>query len=298
MTNQNTLSALAPNASKLLSLADKNNSEKPEVVFSEHAIYRLKYGRDIRQINEGEGDLTRTIPIMRYRYRLQTEEEIVRLQLAYHMIHAKFSQYTPRSRRVELANDHRHKDKTGAVCVYVAGMITDFALGPNGRLGRICLISPTVLRDPRKFSGKPIDSHLWLRADRLHVFGDYGDPDDDDPNLHGQVDNPSGDINIGDTVVLAGRLHVYTDSHGVRRIGIGEWSPLGRSLLYSFADKDLRDTVHHVPRHKVKHLRLLKIESDGTPLWADPHMLEQELRRCRRMYPSSADEMHLTQEIK
>ncbi|MBT1162566.1 hypothetical protein [Bifidobacterium sp. SO1] len=193
-----------------------------------------------------------------------------------------------------MINQHTHKDKTGAICAYINGLVTDYALTPDGKLGRICLTSPGITDNPFYPNVKhPFDSHLWLRADLLDVMGDYADPADPNPEIHNQTDDHSGCLYIGDLLVIAARINSYR-SHGRRKLGVGEWTPLGRSLQYGFTGVDNRTKVKAVPMHLIKHMRVLKLTKDGTPLWADAHMLEREIARWKKQFPDSADEMRVT----
>ena len=98
-------------------------------------------------------------------------------------------------------------------------------------------------------------------------------------------------------MTIAAQINTYVDSQGRKRLGVGEWSPLFAALIYGYTGADGRSVYKHVPVHLLKHLRLLKIESNGTARWADAHMLACEVENAERRYPKSAGEMRLTHDI-
>ena len=285
-------------ANRLLPLT-KQPKEPPRITGDPHALYRLFTGYDFVELEEGEDDYSQRTPIMTYRRRIQTEEAALRLQLTYHTLHQRFAMYTPYSQRLDLVNNHTHKDRLGNLCVYVRGLVTDYAVMPHTGISRICLISPTIVDNPRSLDTDttPIDSHIWLRADRLDLTGDYTDPSDPDPRLHCEARTSGGDIRIGDLLTVAGRVNAYTDEHGRRRLGVGEWTPLSSTLLYEHSHKDGSITIRHVPRHLLKHMRILKITGSTKPLWADAHMLDREIIRWQRKYPQQASQMRISLDV-
>lgn len=296
MSDKNPLLALSGNiGDRFVKLSQQK--QEPDIWYSERSLYKLRFGMDFHEYQEGEEETSEMAPILTMRHRIKTREEALKLQLSYRTLHTRFAKRTPYSQRLELAHGATHKDKTGAVCAYIVGLVTDFATFADGRLARICLTSPFLVEKPGMANGKPFDSHIWLHVDRLHVDGDYADPADPDPRVHNQNQDLSGVIHIGELLTVAARINTYVDSQGRKRLGAGEWSPLTAALIYGYTGADGRSLYKHVPMHLLKHLRLLKIESDGTARWADPHMLTCEVENAERKYPKSAGEMRLTHDV-
>lgn len=281
---------------RILRLAGTPQS-RPEITYTDQVLYKVIYGTGFVEEQDGCKDLTEQVPLMRYRRRLNTRTDALRLQLIYQTLHQRFGAITPYSQRLKLIQDCRYKDTTGALCTYVTGMVTDFE-PVAGTIGRICLISPTVSNTASNPGTDPIDSHLWLMADQLDLDHDYTNPADQTPGLRNPGDPMGGDIRIGDMLTVAARINAYTDSHGRRRLGVGEWTPLCRSLLYVYEDADQRLTVRFVPRHLMKHLRIIRFQPDGTPQWANPHMLTRETERWHRKYPDATSQLKLTHDVK
>lgn len=294
MSDKNPLLALSGNiGNRLVKLSQQK--QEPDIRYSERSLYKLRFGMDFHEYQEGEEETSEMVPILTMRHRIKTREEALKLQLSYRTLHTRFAKRTPYSQRLELAHGMTHKDKTGAVCAYIVGFVTGFATFADDRLARICLTSPFLVEEPGIANGKPFDSHIWLRVDRFHVDGDYADPTVPDPRVHNQ--DLSGVIHIGELLTIAAQINTYVDSQGRKRLGVGEWSPLVAALIYGYKGADGRSVYKHVPAHLLKHLRLLKIESNGTARWADAHMLACEVENAERRYPKSAGGMRLTHDI-
>lgn len=269
------------------------SAQPPLIGITEHAAWRLALNGDCREIREGQQRTSQYIPLASLRRRIRTVDDATRLQLVYHTMYSRFAGYEPATRRLDLIHGPTHSDPTGALCAYLTGLVVDVADNGNGETGRICLESPTMTSTPYRFEGTPIDTHLWLHANGLHPDGDYADANDPDPRLREGYEN--GDrIAVGDMLVIAARLHAYTDTRGRKRLGVGEWRPLGCSMYYGLTDGDGRDTIRFVPRHLVQRLTVLAFDADGMPRWSDPLALHRELDEYADRWPDLGRDLRIS----
>lgn len=232
-------------------------------------------------------------PIVALRRRTRTLDDAVRLQLVNRALSDRFAKYTPPSRRLGMLGRHTFQDRTGAKAAYISGLVVDFSISKTGRLSRICLLSPSTTDTAGMFPTRPFDSHIWLMADDMDACGDYGDATDDNPTVHGQASDHSGEIHLGEMLCIAARLRAYRDKHGRRRIDVGEWAPLAASCLYLLRHSDGGLSLKHVPSHLMRSMRLVRIGEDGTPDWADPIALAGEVERWERMWPAASTDLRL-----
>lgn len=288
---------LSATVHRLTSLSQGSSAE-PVIRYSDHAAYRQACNMDFQELQEGEQDPITCAPLISYRQRLKTEQDIIRLQLSYRTTHLRFARWTQTNQRIDLINRHTHKDATGAVCAYIGGLVTDFSMNADGSMARICLLAPNVTDDPRRPNmWNSVDSHLWLRANMLRVNGDFYDKKRSQQVKNRKNTDQSGAVYIGDYLMVAAQIMAY-ETHGRRRLGVGLWTPTGHSLMYGFTGVDNHTRLKHVPQHLLKHMRVLKITRDGIPLWADPSQLTAEIARWERKFPEAAGELSLMRDVR
>lgn len=208
--------AAACNISRMLDLAKKPAS-KTVLYEDENLRLKTKYGRPVVSCDDRSVNYGRVNPFLTVDSRVRSEEDAVRLQLNYLTMYERFAEITPASRRTRLLDGCTYKDDTGALCTYVSGYVCGFRREGN-RITRICLMSPAADSRCRLPTSKPVDTHLWLLVDRLRKGIDLCNPIE-----HWEaLPKREASIHIGEMFVAAGRLRTYTDSHGRRRLGIGE----------------------------------------------------------------------------
>lgn len=256
----------------------------------------LGEGTPLRE-SDGDEDFRVKPPIIATRHRVNTVEDAIRLQLINRALADRFAKYTPSSRRLAMLDQHTFCDGTGAKCAYISGLVTGFSTSANGRLSRICLLSPTVNQNVGGIPVRAFDSHIWLMSGDMDACGDYGDVESDDPVGHNRMPDHSGELHIGDTLCIAARLRAYTDKHGRRRLGVGEWTPLIAACLYLLRRRDGDLALKHVPTHLMRQMRVLNIEADGTPHWADPTDLTEEIGRWEAEFPAASSQLRLYKRI-
>lgn len=279
--------ASAGNISRILDLANK---PAPKTILYEDEDLRLKtkYGQPVmscenRSINYGQIN-----PFLTVDSRVRSEQDAVRLQLNYLTMYERFAEMTPAIRRTRLLDGCTYKDNTGALCTYVSGYVCDFRQEGN-RITRICLMSPVADSRCRFPTSKPVDTHLWLWVNRLRKGVDLCNPIEHWETLPKR----EGSIHIGEMFVAAGRLRSYTDSHGRRRLGIGEWHPASNILPYAIKGADGSLRAKYVPRHLIRHMTVARFHSDDSAEWADADELADEICHWKSMYPESAEGLDL-----
>lgn len=199
------------------------------------------------------------VPLMARRVR--RADDAARLQASYVADQRRYAARNPGSQRLGLV-DAAVPDGSGALTVTMTGVLADWhqhAL--NDQVDRVLLATPTAWRE----DGSPVvvDSHVWLRADRLTGV-----------ESHPLV------LHAGETILLVARLHAYRDAHGNRRLGLGEWTPTRAALRYGLR-VDGRVGARTVPPALVHRFELARIDPDGMTSWADAPALDAEYERFR-----------------
>lgn len=271
---ETTLMAGPDMARRLLRKADGTDHARPDIIVSGRALGILRDHTDYMEVGDGQADTSLHSPLVAVRSRVRTSDEATLMRLRYLRIYRNLAAYTPCNRRLDLLARRTHTDRYGTVCVYLSGVVVDWRETSDGRIARVCLMSPSVTDRGDRASFHPIDSHLWLMGDLLRTKdADYLATDDP---LRG-VPRTDGALHLGDTVVIAARLRSYVDAHGRRRFGIGEWTPLTRGLLYGLTYKDGAVRSRCAPKHLSDQLTVLKVRADGEAWWRDPAELQAEL---------------------
>lgn len=265
----------------------------PAIHVSPSTDISLREGVTWRERRPGTADATGGVPLLGIRGRVDSVERALQLQLAYHTTAARLVARTPPSQRLNLT-DWAWRDTTGALCAFVSGIVTA-TREHDGRLGRLMLLSPFITPGPVDLGEvRVFDSHLWLRTDLADTSPMPRLRPADPALMWPHVDSPAGRVALGDLVTCAARLGAYVDRKGRKRLGVAEWKPFSRSLLYWSMDADGRYRMRAVPRHLVTDgLTVLDVDGDGVARWADPERLDGTLDGLGARWPFVADRMAL-----
>lgn len=289
---QNPLTSV--NGKRFLELATEKPAE-PNITYEPELYLSLQAGRAMTFAKEKGDDYSTIAPVLSLERRIQTEQDAVKAQLAYLTMFDRYAARTPYNQRLKLIQQNRYKDKTGVLCTYVSGYVVDWR-EQDGRITRICLMSPLVSSRYRSSTVTPVDSHLWLWTNLNHPEKDYTNPIDRVRNPRRKPPKnmkPTTELKLGDFLMIAGQVQAYTDSQGRRRLGIGEWNGQSRCLLYSYEMADGRSRGLTVPRHLMKHMTIATFDENGYARWADPWKLRDEVDHWKREYPGASSEMQI-----
>lgn len=256
---------------RILDLANIRNQPE-EIGLPLTTLYKMRYGTDCRivkgyVVNDGER------PLVPSASRMKTDEDVALLQADYVLTHRRNSIHTPSSKRLKLLGKRSYVDPSGARAAYVSGFVVDFHYS-QGRIDRICLASPALQRDPfsMTFDEPPVDSHIWLKVSNMDAHAPTERPADS--AMCNNIDM-SGEIHMGDWLLIAGRISPYRDRKGMLRLGIGTWKA-GRAItMYTTGNIKLRPRI--VPGHLHHSMTVVSFDRAGRATWADPFALRREV---------------------
>ncbi|MBT1164555.1 hypothetical protein [Bifidobacterium felsineum] len=247
------------------------------------AYTRLKTGRSLEPVREHRYEATGHCPMLALPDPVRTVDQTERLQLQYHLLHGRYARLTKPDRRLNLL-EHAWRDPSGGMCILVKGLISDVDLTVGE--GRFCLLSPMLADSYDGRFDRPADSHLWLRPDRCRWASDRIIP----PGLKPMdLEDASGTLAVGDRIIVAARLQGYMGRDGVRRLGVGEWTPVAASLLYATVTADGGHRIRHAPRHLVRRLTIARLATDRAEWTLDRALME--LAAAERRWPDCVDRM-------
>lgn len=200
--------------------------------------------------NREETGENKSLILLSYPQRINQAKDAGRLRLAYRDFHQRKIKKTSLDRKRILTNPTNIRN--GQPEYHIRGIITDTAFLPDGRLERVCITQPKVINN----GIHPMDTHLWLIADRLH-------PDPTRVKPYSGLGSDLLTISLGDTITLDATLTAYTDKTGRHRLGIDQWTPIESHLEYVEIQSE---TIQHrtAPRNTCNQLTILHIQKDGT----------------------------------
>lgn len=93
MSDKNPLLALSGNiGDRFVKLSQQK--QEPDIWYSERSLYKLRFGMDFHEYQEGEEETSEMAPILTMRHRIKTREEALKLQLSYRTLHTRFAKRT------------------------------------------------------------------------------------------------------------------------------------------------------------------------------------------------------------
>jgi len=138
----------------------------------------------------------------------------------------------------------------------LSGIATDVRFAtddPDAPIDRI-MMSFVKVYNEQQHRWCPVDSHLWLFADKLTVRPGEG--------WEERKDGEGFGVALGDRVVFLAEDRLYDGPKGMRRHGAGEWSVLSSQLMYGTNNKR-KARISEVPRKVVTDGYLMFLTKRG-----------------------------------